>query len=79
MRNRLKTANNETTYKPLLKIDRPTKFNRGSVFYIPASMTSMVSRMKSGNLLPTCNVYSGTIRKAPYGCFFYTHLFREGV
>ena len=34
MRNRLKTANNETTYKPLLKIDRPTKLNRGSVFFI---------------------------------------------
>ena len=32
MRNRLKTANKETTYKPLLKIDRPTKLNRGSVF-----------------------------------------------
>ena len=31
MRNRLKTANSETTYKPLLKIDRPTKLDRGSV------------------------------------------------
>ena len=33
MRNRLKTANNETTYRPFLRIDRPTKLNRGSVFF----------------------------------------------
>ena len=46
MRNRLKTANNETTYKPLLKIDRPTKLNRGSVFYIITLKTNQIIMTK---------------------------------